>query len=93
MEWVSKNMTKVLGVLVSIQGWLTVTIAAGGFKGLMQEHTILWLGLGASLLGAIIIGLGYKNSTAEKVADAKVEVASAMKTAINASPGDIGRAR
>ena len=60
--------------------------AGGMFTGLIEESTIKWLAIFGFFMNAFLVSIGNRNTTAEKVAEAKIEVARAMETAIVATP-------
>lgn len=77
MNLFTNNLTKIAGAVTTVQGVLLTMIAGGTFDGLMSVAAIRWLGIFVTLTGALITGLGFNNSTKEKVAQA-------METAIKA---------
>lgn len=79
MSFLSDNLTKILGVLVTLQGAVMTMITGGAFEGLLSPSSIRWLSIAVTLFGAAITGVGFNNSTKEKVA-------AAMETAIKAQP-------
>lgn len=81
MSFLSDNATKLAGAVTTLQGVILTMIASGTFEGLMDPKDVRWLGIGVTLVGALITGLGFSNT-------AKVKVAEAMATAIQATPGD-----
>lgn len=82
MKWLEENLTKILGVISTVITTLMTMIASGTFDGLLDPKDIRWLGIIGMLVSAATVGRGFNNM-------AKVRVAEAMKTAINATPGDI----
>lgn len=85
-DWLNGNWVKILGSLGALDSALIAAMHSGMFKGLVEDSTIAWLGIIGFFLNALLVNLGYRNTTQEKVADAKVEVARAMETAITATP-------
>jgi hypothetical protein len=86
MNWLANNMTKVLGAVVTVLGVLQTMITGGAFEGLMDPRSIRWLAIVTTLFGAAITGVGFNNSSREKVA-------AAMETALRATPPQQGFAR
>lgn len=81
MSFISDNIQKILGSVTALQGVILTMIASGTFNGLLDDSTIRWLGITMTLTGAAVTGAGF-------VTTAKVRMADAMKTAINATPGE-----
>lgn len=86
----SEHGTKILGALTAVLGTLASLIAAGAFKELLTPTAIGWLNIFVSLstagVGGATMARGFNNS-------AQAKVASAMETAIKATPGQSGFAR
>lgn len=78
-DLVSNNITKILGTLSTTLTTLMTLIASGAFEGLLDPVVIKWLGIAGMLIGSATVGVGFNNS-------AKVRIAEAMETAINATP-------
>lgn len=78
-QLVSNNWTKILGTTSTMLTTLMTLIASGAFEGLLEPATIKWFGIAGMLVGSATVGVGFNNS-------ARVKVAEAMETAINASP-------
>lgn len=85
-QLISNNLTKISGTVSTLLATLMTLIASGAFEGLLDPSVIKWLGIAGMLVGSITTGVGFNNSSKEKVA-------SAMETAINARPGQRGFAR
>lgn len=81
MKFIADNIQKILGSFVTVQGLILSMIASGTFEGLMSQTAIRWMGVILTIAGAAVTGSGF-------VTTAKVKLASAMETAINARPGD-----
>jgi phage tail sheath gpL-like len=79
-EWLDDNLTKVLGWLQTTNATILTLVAMGQFDGLMSKDAVRWLGIIAIILGGSTVARGQSNT-------AKVRVAEAMKTAIEATPG------
>lgn len=86
-QWLNGNWVKVLGSIGALNSALIAATAGGMFAGLVEETTIKWLAIVGFFMNAWLVSVGYRNTTQEKVADAKAEVANAMQTAIQATPG------
>lgn len=78
-EWLNSNWTKILGTLTTMLSTVMALIASGSFEGLLDPIVIKWLSIIGIVVGAATAGVGFNNS-------AKVKVAEAMQTAINATP-------
>jgi cytochrome c biogenesis protein CcdA len=80
----SENRTKILGATQSAVGYISAGIAAGMFTGLLEAHTVQWIGimcgLAVAVLGHFTTAVGIKNSTMERVAEAHERVAEARAT-------------
>jgi hypothetical protein len=74
-QLVSNNWTKILGTVTTMLTTLMTLIASGAFEGLLDPSIIRWLGIAGMLVGSATVGVGFSNSTAEKVA-------KSMETAI-----------
>lgn len=99
-QWVLDNQTKLLGGTTILLGTLVSLAAAGQLDGLIAPTAIKWLGIANVLIGALTGRAGFSNTTKERVADAAATVAvakadvavaeartaTAMETAINATP-------
>lgn len=85
-QWLNRNWTKVIGVTVALHAQLMSNIAQGQYNGRLDDGEVFWLAQLGTFFGVALFALGYKNTTQEKVAEAKVEVAKAMETAINSTP-------
>lgn len=81
--FLDEHLTKILGAILTTLGTLSTLITTGAFTGLMPDNDIRWLGiwvsLATTLFGGATAARGFNNS-------AKVRVAEAMQTAINAQP-------
>lgn len=93
MKWLTDNWVKVLSTIGAMNSALIAGVAGGMFTKVLGETDITWLGIIGFFMNAFLIGVGVNNTTKEKVAEAKAEVADAMKTAINATPGQGGFVR
>lgn len=83
-EFFTEHGTKLYGGITAFLGTLASLIAAGAFKELLSVNTIGWLNIFVALATAVVGGMtmarGFNNSTAQNVA-------KAMESAINATPG------
>jgi fructose-specific phosphotransferase system IIC component len=78
-DLLSSNWTKILGTISTVLSTLMALAANGSFDGLLEPSSIKWMAIVSLLLGAAITGVGFNNSSREKVAEA-------MQTAIKANP-------
>lgn len=82
-DLISENKTKILGIATSVQATLSGLIAAGAFMDLLTPVAIGWLGIAVALAGAVFgvttVGVGFSNTTRERVA-------MAMETALRTTP-------
>jgi hypothetical protein len=85
MSFFSEHGTKLYGGATALLGTLGTLLQAHQFDKLLSETAIGWLGifvaLGTAVLGGMTMARGFNNTTA-------VRVASAMETAIKATPGE-----
>ncbi len=79
MNWIIDNLTKILGVIATINATLMTMIASGTFDGLMDPKSIRWLGIIGMLVGAATTARGFNNTSQERIAQA-------MQSAILATP-------
>lgn len=89
-QWLNGNWVKILGSIGGLKDALIAAIAGGMFVGLVEEETIKWLAIAGFFLNAWLVQVGNRNTTQERVADAKVEVAKAMETAMHTPPPKSG---
>lgn len=82
MEFIASNITKILGTLQTLVAAVLGAAATGQIPALIAPDStgMQLLILANILLGAATTGVGFNNSTKEKVA-------AAMETAIKATPG------
>lgn len=85
-QWLNGNWVKTLSSIGALNSALIAATAGGMFLGLVEDTTIKWLAIFGFFMNAFLVSVGQRNTTQEKVADAKVEVAKAMETAILATP-------
>lgn len=78
-EWLNSNWTKILGTLTTMLSTVMALIASGSFEGLLDPIAIKWLSITGIIVGAATAGVGFNNSSKERVA-------AAMETAIMATP-------
>lgn len=78
-QWLNENWVKTLSSIGALNSALITATASGMFDGLLAATSIKWLALGGFFLNAWLIGVGFNNSTKERVA-------AAMETAIKATP-------
>lgn len=83
-KFINDNWVKTLSALGAMNSALIAATAGGMFEGLIEAGTIKWLAIIGFFMNSWLISVGYRNTTEQKVADAKVEVAKAMETAIKA---------
>jgi hypothetical protein len=88
-QWLNGNWVKILSSIGALNSALIAATAAGMFAGLVEDTTIKWLAILGFFMNAWLVSVGYRNTTEEKVADAKVEVAKAMETAILSTPSEV----
>lgn len=79
MSWITDNITKILGAISTVIATLMTMIASGVFDGLLDPKDIRWLGIFGMLVSAAITGVGFNNSSKERVA-------KAMEVAIRSEP-------
>lgn len=87
--FLNSNWVKLLSSIGALNSALIAATAGGMFDGLVDGSTIKWLAILGFFMNAWLISVGYRNTTEIKVADAKVEVAKAMQTAINSTPSEV----
>lgn len=92
-QWLNGSWVKVISSIGTLNSALIAATAGGMFIGLVDESTIKWLAIFGFFMNAFLVGVGQRNTTQEKVADAKIEVAKAMDTAIKANPTQGGFVR
>lgn len=80
-DLLNNNWTKILGTATTLLSTLMALVANGSFDGLLSPTAIKWLSIIGILVGAATAGVGFNNSSKERVA-------VAMETAINASPSE-----
>lgn len=86
-QWLDGNWVKTVSSIGALNSALIAATAGGMFTGLIEDATIKWLAILGFFMNAFLVSVGNRNTTQEKVADAKVEVARAMETAISSTPG------
>jgi hypothetical protein len=79
MNWLNDNWTKILGTISTMLSTIMALIANGSFEGLLDPMSIRWLSIVGIVVGAAITGVGFSNSSKERVA-------AAMETALRAQP-------
>lgn len=79
-DLLNNNWTKILGTVSTLLSTIMALAANGSFDGLLSPPAIKWMSIFGILVGAAITGVGFNNSSKERVA-------VAMETAIKASPG------
>lgn len=79
MNMISDNIQKILGALAAISGAVVSFAAAGGLNQIVGARELQILGLINVVLGAATVGSGYATT-------AKVKIAEAIQTAIQATP-------
>jgi hypothetical protein len=78
-QWLQQNWVKTLSSIGSLNSALIAATASGMFTGLLPDTSIKWLALGGFFMNAWLVGVGFNNTTKERVA-------SALETAIKAQP-------
>lgn len=86
-QWLNSNWVKTLSSAGALNSALIAATAGGMFTGLVEDTTIKWLAILGFFMNAFLVSVGQRNTTQEKVADAKAQVAKAMETAIASTPG------
>lgn len=79
MNWLNDNWTKILGTLTTMLMTVIALAANGSFEGLLSPEAIKWLSIIGIVVGSATAGVGFNNSTKERVA-------VAIETAIKATP-------
>lgn len=79
MNWLSDHIQKILGTLSAVTGAVVSYAAVGGLNEIMGARELQILGLLNVIFGAATFARDSSNS-------AKLKVAEAMQTAINATP-------
>lgn len=79
MNWLTNNWVKVLSTVGAMNSALIAAVAGGMFNKVMSETDITWLGIIGFFMNAFLIGVGFNNTTQQKIA-------AAMQDAINAQP-------
>lgn len=82
MKFIVDNLTKILGTFSTVITTMMTMIASGVFEGLLDPKDIRWLGIFGMLVGAAITGVGFNNTSKERIA-------RAMETAIKAQPPEV----
>lgn len=85
-QWLNDNWVKTLSSIGALNSALIAATAGGMFIGLLPDTSIKWLAILGFFMNAWLVSVGHRNTTEEKVAGAKVEVAKAMETALNSTP-------
>jgi hypothetical protein len=86
-QWLNDNWVKTFSSIGALNSALIAATAGGMFTGLISDEAIKWLAILGFFMNAWLVSVGGRNTTEQKVAAAKVEVAKAMETAINSTPG------
>lgn len=84
MIW--NNKVKIIGVILAVHSQLMVELAVYAMDGFVSALTLRLTGSIGTIFSVAVAAAGWSNTTKEKVAEAKMEVASAMQTAIEATP-------
>lgn len=85
-QWLDDNWVKSLSSLGALNSALIGAVAAGMFTGLLSVEAIKWLAIFGFFMNVFLVSVGYRNTTEQKVAHAKVQVAKALETAIQSTP-------
>ena len=78
-QWLTNNWVKALSTLGALNSALITATASGMFDGLLAPQSVKWLALIGFFMNAWLIGVGFNNSTKERVA-------AAMETALKSTP-------
>lgn len=87
-QWLDNKWVRIGAISGSLVSAVIFAASSGMMEGLISPIGIKWVSLIGFLINVGVFGVGQRNSTQEKVADAKIEVASAMKAAILSTPAD-----
>jgi hypothetical protein len=82
------NKVKIIGVILAVHSQLMVELAVYAMDGFVSALTLRLTGSIGTIFSVAVAAAGWSNTTKEKVAEARAEVASAMQTAIESTPGD-----
>lgn len=82
-EIIDEYGTRILGYLLSAIGVIGTLTTTGAFMDLLDENTIRWMAIVASVMTAVFGGATVARGSSNA---AQIKVASAMETAINATP-------
>lgn len=85
-QWLNENWVKFVSTLGALNSALIAAVAAGMFMGLISDEAIKWLAIFGFFMNVFLVSIGYRNTTEQKVAAAKIEVAKAIDTAIKTPP-------
>lgn len=85
-QWLNGNWVKILSSIGALNSALIAATAGGMFVGLVEDTTVKWLAILGFFMNGWLISVGYRNTTSERVAEAKVEVARALDSAIKSTP-------
>lgn len=87
-QQVWNNKVKIIGVILAVHSQLMVELSVWATEGLVSPITVRVVGTIGTLFAVAVSAAGFSNTTKEKVAEARAEVATAMKTAIESTPGE-----
>lgn len=82
-EIIDEYGTRILGYILSALGAIGILATTGSFNGLLEESTIRWVAIVASVATTVFGGATVVRGTNNA---AQIKVASAMETAIKATP-------
>jgi len=82
------HKVKIIGVILAVHSQLMIELAVWATDGLVSPITVRIVGSIGTLFAVASSAAGFSNSTKEKVAEARAEVATAMQDAINSTPGE-----
>lgn len=85
-QLVWENKVKIMGVISAVLMQLMSMAASGQLDTVVSMAGITWIGIIGSILGVAITAAGFSNSSAVRMEQARAEVATAMKTALEAPP-------
>jgi len=80
------NKVKVMGVLSAVLMQVMSMAASGQLDAVLSPLGITWIGIIGSVLGVAITAAGFSNTGALRIEEARAEVATAMKSALNTPP-------
>lgn len=85
-QYVWENKVKIMGVVSAVLMQIMSMAASGQLDAVVSMVGITWIGIVGSVLGVAITAAGFSNTGAVRIEQARAEVATAMQSAINATP-------